>query len=186
MNYGLIFLGAGMISSRAQGAAIRRYGAAHNLGLGKNISYRDISDIAFLKPGDGLIIFAWNYVATDRANMNKFISYLLQNHIRIYSTTSPHCIDSHADFTQFQNAFNLYEDIRFSLASSRSLNGAARRIANGNAPGRHRGSKNVRHILDGRESIIRSMYSGGSSIYAIAKKMQVSPPTIKRFLITQS
>lgn len=52
--------------------------------------------------------------------------------------------------------------------------------------GRRVGAKNLTHVLDGKEQIVLDMHNSGVSMYAIAKKLRVSAPTIRRFLIAHN
>lgn len=185
MIYGLVFLGHTTISSQAQREGILQCARKYKLNIDKFISYKTLPNFNTFQPGDTIIVFAWNCIGKDWLCINNFIKYLLQNSICFYSATSSHCVDQTRDFSQLEYAFNLYEDIRFNFLSGKNINGVKTRIANGNSAGRVMGSKNKRHVLDGKEKTILQMFSSGASMYAISKKLKVSAPTIKRFLVVQ-
>gem|GEM_PF-6528085 len=79
-------------------------------------------------------------------------------------------------------AFSMYEEIRTSFLSNKAIESAKKRTISG----RQLGSRNVKHVLDGKEKTILKMHQDGISMYAIAKKLKVSAPTIKRFLVSQN
>lgn len=184
--YGLVFQRAPNATSHEQRDAIANYADKHFLKIDKFIMYNEQPDITLFRRGDSVIFFAWNCICNKRTLLNSIILHFLRNNIRMYSTTCAYCIDDTTDFKQFEYAFNLYESIRFSFLSSKNVSGAKLRVANGHSPGRPFGAKNKRHVLDGKEKAILNLYSDGASMYAIAKKMKVSPTTIKRFLRAQS
>ena len=186
MIYGLIFTGNTIVTSQDQRDAIVAYANKHNLKIDQFILYNERPDMTLFEPGDSVVFFAWDCICNKRTFLNTIVQHFLKNNICMYSTTSAYCIDDKTNFKQFEYAFNLYEDIRFRFLSGKSIGGAKVRVTNGHAPGRPFGSKNKRHVLDGKGKAILHMYSNGASMYAIAKKLKVSAPTIKRFLSTQS
>lgn len=186
MIYGLIFLRHPVLTSQEQRDGIINYAKLHGLQIDKFISYNERPDITLFHAGDSIVLLAWNCICAKRSVLNTLVKYFLKNNIKLYSATSGYCIDNTVDFGAFEYAFNLYEDIRFNFLSAKSTAGVRVRVANGYAPGRHLGSKNKRHVTDGKETEILNMYSAGHSMYAIAKKLKVSAPTIKRFLSTQN
>lgn len=186
MIYGLILLGHTKISTQKQRASILEFATEKHFHIDKFISFEDRPDLSQFKSGDTIICYAWNCLCKKRAFLRVFIKHLLENSIYVYSATSRYCIDKQADIKTIKHAFELYEDIRFNFLSNKSLEGAIVRVQNGHEPGRRPGSRNVRHILDGKEKAILKMAANGSSMYAIAKKMKVSAPTIKRFLVSHN
>lgn len=182
MIYGLIFHNASNITSQEQRDAIVRYADKNHLKIEQFIFYNDRPDITLFKSGDSVIFFAWCCICDKRTLLKSLLQHFLKNNIRVYSTTSAYCVDGAIDFKQLEYAFNLYEDIRSNFISNKNRAGAKRRVANGYALGRPQGAKNKRHVLDGKEKQILKMYSNGASMYAIAQKLKVSGPTIKRFL----
>lgn len=186
MIYGLILLKHAKTSTQKQRAGILGVATEKHFHIDKFISFEDKPDLSLFKPKDTIICYAWNCLCKKRTFLRLFIKYVLENNIYICSATSKYCIDKQADIKTFERAFELYEDIRFNFLSNKSLEGVVVRVQNGHEPGRKTGSRNVRHILDGKEKAILKMYADGCSMYAIAKKIKVSAPTIKKFLVSQS
>lgn len=186
MIYGLIFLGHAKAGADVQRNKLLDFAKKRNLKIDRFISYEDSPNFADFLPGDTVICYAWNCICKTKPGLNTFLRYAIKNKICIFSVTSKYGIGQSVDWTQLENAFDLYEDIRFNFLSHKNTAAASRRVENGHAPGRPMGSKNTKHILDGKEKAILDMYNSGASMYAISKKMQVSAPTIKRFLTTQN
>ena len=183
MIYGLILLKHAKLSTQKQRAGIVEFATTKCLCIDKFISFEDRPDLSQFKQGDTIICYAWNCLCKKQSFLRMFVKYILENNIYLYSATCKYCIDKQADIKNIKYAFELYEDIRFNFLSNKSLEGAVVRVQNGHEPGRKTGSKNIRHILDGKEKEVLKMASDGCSMYAIAKKMKVSAPTIKRFLV---
>ena len=117
--------------------------------------------------------------------MRELIPYILKNNIYLYSATSKYCIKPGTNIKAFEYAFALYEDIRFNFLSNKSLEGIQTSIKKGYKPGRQIGSRNKKHVLDGKEKQIMKLYSEGISMNEIARQMDVSAPTIKKFLVSK-
>lgn len=186
MVYGLVFLGNVAVSSQTQRDGITEYAKKHNICIDKFVSYQVKPDITMFKSGDVVVLFAWNCICKERTVLNNFIRHFLKNNICLYSATSAYCLGNGRDFKLFEYAFNFFEDVRFNFVSGRSIDGIKTRAANGKLIGRRKGAKNKRHVLDGKEETLLRMYSDGASLYSIAKKLKVSAPTVKRFLVARS
>ena len=182
MVYGLIFSGHTKFSAKEQRNKISLFAKKHNITINDFISFNNNPNILMFKPGDTIICYAWNCLCKETTFLRIFIQHIIKNGVYLYSTTSKFYIDKTTDINAVKYAFAMYEDIRFNFWSYKSSASACKRIASG----RRVGSKNKKHVLDGKEKAIWDMYNSGSSMYAIAKKMRVSAPTIKNFLTTQS
>lgn len=185
MFYGLILLKHTKISTQKQRADILRVAKEKNFHIDKFILSEDRPELSQFKSGDTIVCSAWSCLCKKRTFLRVFIKYILDNSIFLYSATSGYCVDKTADIKSINYAFSLYEDIRFNFLSHKNIEAAVARVQNGHEPGRKTGSRNMRHILDGKEKAILKMVANGSSMYAIAKKMKVSAPTIKRFLVSK-
>ena len=113
------------------------------------------------------------------------MQYLFKNKIYVYSATSKYCVDESVDINGLVYGFNMYDDIWNTFISYKNTCGARTRVKNGYSPGRPVGAKNYSHVLDGKENMVLDMFAKGASMYAIAKKTNVSTMTIKRFLDSQ-
>lgn len=81
-------------------------------------------------------------------------------------------------------AFSLSAEIERNLISQRTREALARLRADGRTLGRHFGSKNKKHVLDGRERDVLQLIHRGVPKTHIAKRMGVSIFTIYQFLKT--
>ena len=186
MIYGLIFLGHNKHNSHVQRDALMQFAKEHHLTIDKFISFDKNPDISIFKPNDTIICYGWDCLCNDRNFLREFIQYLLNNNVFIYSVQSKYHIDKTMDMNALKYAFNMYMDIRFNFISNKNINGARQRVANGHAPGRPHGARGVNHIMDGKGATALKMHRDGFSMYAIARELGVSAPTIKRFLVAQN
>lgn len=182
MIYGLVFLGHTRVSPADQRGGILQFSRKHEMPIDEFVSFDINPGLLNFKPGDTIICYAWNCLCRDMAFLRMFVQHAAKNGISIYSTTSKYHIDASMDMNAIAYALAMYEDMRFNFWSNKSVEGATKRIVSG----RRAGSKNKSHILDGREKVVCDMYAAGFSMYAIAKKLKVTAPTIKRFLASQS
>lgn len=181
MIYGLIFLNH-RTSAIAQRQSIVQFAENKGYTIDDFLSYSDLPDLTRVKPGDSVIFYAWYCVGKTRPQLKKTIKYLIENRIYFYSATSDFCADQKFNFDQLAHAFALYEDMRFNFISDKNLDAVNRRIAMGCPSGRHKGTKNKRHVWDAYESQILSMYKSKQSMYSIAKELKLTAPAVKRCL----
>jgi len=186
MVYGVIFLEYAKASAQSQREGIQRFAEKRGLAIDELVSYTDNPRVIRFRTGDTIICYAWNCIYNSKFFFDTFIPYILRNRIYLFSVTSKYSIDESTDYDMFARAFAIYQDAQFDFLSYKNAKGATKRAINGNPPGRHPGSKNLKHVIDGKEKIVRDMFAGGTSIYAIAKKTHMSAPTIKRFLVSQN
>ena len=83
-------------------------------------------------------------------------------------------------------AFSLSAEIERNLISQRTKEALARLKAEGHKLGRRHGSRNKKHILDGKEQEIIKLSAGGMSKIKIARQMGVSLTTIYNFFSEQA
>ena len=183
MNYGLIFTKHIKANDTEQRNKITQFASGQKIPVDKFISFDKNPDFSVFRPNDTIICYAWDCLCHTQDFLRKFIRYILTNGIFLYSTTSKYHIDKKTDADALRYAFDMYEDIRFNFVSRKNLQSAQTKIANGLAIGRPSGTKNASHVLDGKEATVLEMYKNRVSMYAIAKTVNVSVPTIKRFLI---
>ena len=182
MIYGLIFLEHTQFSAQDQRSSVLHFAKKKNLSIDEFVSFNNNPNILMFNPGDTIICHSWNCLCKETPFLRIFVQHLAKRGVYVYSTTSKYHIDTNLDMETLQYAFAMYEDIRVNFWSNKTIESAKKRTVSG----RQVGSKNKTHILDGKEMVVWNMYNNGASMYAIAKKMKVSAPTIKRFLTTQS
>lgn len=102
--------------------------------------------------------------------------------VKVYTVKDNYELGDNIQSKVLAFAFALSAEIERDLISQRTKEAMARRRACGLYTGRKPGAKNLRHKLDGKENVIKSMLSKGYSRRQIAKKLKVSPTTINTFL----
>lgn len=182
MVYGLIFEGHKSLSAQDQRSGILQFAGLHEIPVDKFISFNSNPNILLFQSGDTVVCYAWSCLCQKMSFLRAFIMHLVRNGVNLYSVTSEYHIDSTMDMNALGYAIAAYEDIRFNFWSNKTAESATKRAFSG----RRIGDRNKTHILDGREKAVWDMYNNGFSMYAIAKKMKVSAPTIKRFLSSQN
>ena len=186
MVYGFVFLKHLKYSAQHQRDGINAFVKKHKQTIDKFISFDKNPYVSILQSGDSVICYSWDCLCAERSFLRQMIQYLFKHKIYVYSTTSKYYIDKFIDINALLYGFNMYDDIWNTFISYKNICGAKTRVENGHSPGRPVGAKNYKHVLDGKEKIVLNMFSNGASMYAIAKKMNVSAMTIKRFLTTQN
>lgn len=186
MIYGFVFFGHLSHAVQKQRRCISAFAKQHKQNIDKFVVFDKNPDISMLKPGDVVICYSWECLCSERAFLRQMIQYLMEHRIYLYSATSKYCIDKAMNWDGLGYGFGMYDDMLNTFASYKSIRGVKTRVANGHAPGRRVGAKNLTHVLDGKEQIVLDMHNSGVSMYAIAKKLRVSAPTIRRFLIAHN
>lgn len=79
-------------------------------------------------------------------------------------------------------AFGLSAQIERDLISQRTKEGLARRVAEGQKLGRHKGGHNSHYKLTGKEKLIQTMLDYGYSKAAICRKLKCNPKTLDEHL----
>ena len=79
-------------------------------------------------------------------------------------------------------AFGLVAELEREMISKRTKEALQRRKADGKAIGRQAGSKNKRHVLDGKEQKIIALLKSGKKKATIAKKLKISRGTLYNFI----
>ena len=79
-------------------------------------------------------------------------------------------------------AFGLVAELEREMISKRTKEALQRRKMNGQAIGRRKGSKNKRHVLDGKGDKIIALLNAGVSKTKIAKTMKISSGTLYDFI----
>ena len=83
-------------------------------------------------------------------------------------------------------AFGLVAELEREMISKRTKEALRRRKMNGQAIGRRKGSKNKRHVLDGKEDKIIALLNAGVAKTKIAKDLKISNGTLYDFIKKQA
>ena len=100
----------------------------------------------------------------------------------MYIRYKANTVDKDCNFEHLNAAFLLFEDIRFRFLSVQNTKVVQNRVR----AGRYRGNANQKHVWDGLEQNILSMYDEGKTMYAIGKKLNLTPSSVRRFLISKN
>lgn len=182
MVYGMILLGHIKWEPTEQRVGIQNFAKKIGLKVDKFFSYAENADFSGIRNNDTVIFYDWSCICSSRKDINKVVGQLVKNHIYVYSAQSKYRIDKHCNFDQLNAAFLLFEDIRFRFLSVQNTKVVQKRVRSG----RYRGSANQKHVWDGLEQDILSMYEAGNTMYAIGKKLKLTSSSVRRFLISQN
>ena len=186
MVYGMILLEHIKWKPTEQRVGIQAFARKNGLKIDQFLSYFPNPNILNIKSGDTVVFYDWSCICNSRKYLNVFLEHLINKHVCIYSVQSKYNIDENTNFDQLVNAFNFFEDIRFRFLSNQNTKVVQSRIAQGQPAGRHKGSKNKTHVWDEHEAEILLMHADGFSMYAIAKKMNINAPAVRRCLIANN
>ena len=165
-----------------QRIGIQAFAKKIGLKIDKILSYTEKPDFSGIKNNDTIIFYDWSCICNSRKDISKYVGQFVKNHIYVYSAQSKYRIDKDCNFDQLNAAFLLFEDIRFRFLSVQNTKVVQKRVRSG----RYRGSANQKHVWDGLEQDILSMYDEGKTMYAIGKKLNLTPSSVRRFLISQN
>lgn len=182
MVYGMILLGHIKWDQNEQRFGIRAFAKKIGLKVDSFFSYTENVDFSDVRNNDTVIFYDWSCICNSRKDISKFIGQFVKNHIYVYSAQSKYRIDKHCNFEQLNAAFSLFEDIRFRFLSVQNTKVVQSRVRSG----RYRGGTNQKHVWDGLEQNILSMYEAGNTMYAIGKKLKLIPSSVRRFLISKN
>ena len=182
MVYGMILLGHIKWDQNEQRFGIRAF--AKKIGLKVDSFFLTQKMWIFRTLGIMIQLFFMigAVICNSRKDISKFIGQFVKNHIYVYSAQSKYRIDKHCNFEQLNAAFSLFEDIRFRFLSVQNTKVVQSRVRSG----RYRGGTNQKHVWDGLEQNILSMYEAGNTMYAIGKKLKLIPSSVRRFLISKN
>ena len=182
MVYGMILLEHTKWEPTEQRVGIQAFAKKIGLKIDKILSYMEKPDFSGIKNNDTIIFYDWSCICNSRKDISKYVEQFVKNRIYVYSARSEYCIDKRCNFEYLKYAFLLFEDIRFRFLSVQNTKVVQNRVH----AGRYRGSANQKHVWDGYESQILSMYDEGKTMYAIGKKLNLTPSSVRRFLMSQN
>ena len=182
MVYGMILLEHTKWEPTEQRVGIQAFAKKIGLKIDKILSYTEKPDFSGIKNNDTIIFYDWSCLCNSRKDISKYIEQFVKNHIYVYSAQSKYRIDKDCNFEHLNAAFLLFEDIRFRFLSVQNTKVVQNRVR----AGRYRGNANQKHVWDGLEQNILSMYDEGKTMYAIGKKLNLTPSSVRRFLISKN
>ena len=135
-----------------------------------------------LKKGDVLICTEISRLGRNILQIMTMLNICMNKEVQVWTIKDRYRLGADIQSKVLAFAFSLSAEIERNLISQRTKEALARIKASGRKLGREFGTKNKRHILDGREDEIISLYQGGMKKAQIARIMKVSSKTIYNFL----
>ena len=126
-----------------------------------------------LKKGDTLICSE-----ISRLEVMSILNTLMQKKITVLTVKEKYELGNNIQSQILAFAFGLSAQIERDLISQRTKEGLARRVAEGQKLGRHKGGHNSHYKLTGKEGLIKTMLEYGYSKAAICRKLKCNPKTL--------
>ncbi|MBR1600518.1 MAG: master DNA invertase Mpi family serine-type recombinase [Alphaproteobacteria bacterium] len=135
-----------------------------------------------LRKGDILICSEISRLGRNLLQIMTILNICLSKDVQVWTIKDNYRLGTDIQSKVLAFAFGLAAEIERNLISQRTKEALARIKASGRKLGRAYGSKNKKHILDGREQMVNELISKGVPKTQIAKIMGVSMFTIYQFL----
>ena len=137
-----------------------------------------------LKSGDILICSEISRLGRNLLQIMTILNICMEKGAQVWTIKDNYRLGADIQSKVLAFAFSLSAEIERNLISQRTKEALARIKASGRKLGREFGSKNKRHILDGKEQDVIKLLNKGIPKTQIAKIMNVSIFTIYNFLKT--
>lgn len=142
--------------------------------LGRNLSKMQKNDI--------IICSELSRLGRNLLMIMSILNYCMEKEIKIWTIKDNYRLGDDITSKVLAFAFGLSAEIERNLISQRTKEALARKKSEGIVLGRPKGSKSKKYKLTGKETIIISELSSGSSITKLAKKLGVSRTTLTCFM----
>ncbi len=194
MVYGYIRVSTDSQDCENQKIGIERKAHALGLEIGRYIQDRGISGLREpdaralggclrrLHTGDVIICSELSRLGRRIFMIMRILEHCMNCGAKLYTVKDGYVLDDNIQAKVLAFAFGLVAEIERDLISQRTREALAARRASGLPVGRHLGSVNRAHKLDGLADCIDAMLRAGCSRRKIAAHLKVSPQTICRFL----
>ena len=137
-----------------------------------------------LKEGDILKCSELSRLGRKLFMIMKILEYCMNVGVRIYTVKDGYELADNIQSKVLAFAFGLSAEIEHDLISLRTKEALTVLKSQGRKLGRTCGSKNRRHLLEGKESVIKEMLDSFISKREIARRLGVSVSTLDRFIKT--
>ena len=135
-----------------------------------------------LKKGDILICSEISRLGRNLLQIMTILNICMQREAQVWTIKDNYRLGSDIQSKVLAFAFGLSAEIERTLISQRTKEALARLKSSGRKLGRVAGSRNKKHILDGREHDVQKLLDKGIAKTQVAKLMNVSIYTIYAFL----
>lgn len=137
-----------------------------------------------LKQGDILISSEISRLGRNLLQIMTILNICMKKGAQVWTIKDNYRLGSDIQSKVLAFAFGLAAEIERNLISQRTKEALARIKASGRKLGRVHGSKNKKHVLDGKEDQVLILINKGISKTKVAKTMGVSTRTIYNFLLS--
>lgn len=135
-----------------------------------------------LKKDDILICYEISRLGRNLLQVMTILNFCMQKEIQVWTIKDNYRLGADIQSKVLAFAFSLSAEIERNLISQRTKEALSRIKASGRKLGRQFGSRNKKHILDGKEKDILKLINKGLPKKQIAKLMRVSIFTLYQFL----
>lgn len=135
-----------------------------------------------LKPGDVLIVSELSRLGRRLLMIMKILEHCMRVGVKIYTVKDCYELTDNIQSKVLAFAFGLSAEIEHDLISLRTKEALTALKSQGRKLGRAFGSKNKKHLLDGKENLVRKLLDSLISKRQIARQLQVSVSTLDRFI----
>ena len=135
-----------------------------------------------LKKDDILICSEISRLGRNLLQVMTILNFCMQKEIQVWTIKDNYRLGADIQSKVLAFAFSLSAEIERNLISQRTKEALSRIKASGRKLGRQFGSRNKKHILDGKEKDILKLINKGMPKKQIAKLMRVSIFTLYQFL----
>lgn len=135
-----------------------------------------------LKKDDILICSEISRLGRNLLQVMTILNFCIQKEIQVWTIKDNYRLGADIQSKVLAFAFSLSAEIERNLISQRTKEALSRIKASGRKLGRQFGSRNKKHILDGKEKDILKLINKGLPKKQIAKLMRVSIFTLYQFL----
>ena len=135
-----------------------------------------------LKKDDILICSEISRLGRNLLQVMTILNFCMQKEIQVWTIKDNYRLGADIQSKVLAFAFSLSAEIERNLTSQRTKEALSRIKASGRKLGRQFGSRNKKHILDGKEKDILKLINKGLPKKQIAKLMRVSIFTLYQFL----
>ena len=135
-----------------------------------------------LKKGDILVASEISHLGRNMLQIMSILHHCMKNEVQVWTIKDNYRLGADIQSKVLAFAFGLSAEIERNLISQRTKEALARIKADGKKLGRVYGSKNKKHILDGKEQSVLKLIHKGVPKTQVAKIHCVSIYTIYEFL----
>lgn len=169
--------------AKSLGLSIERYIEDHGVSGTKEPKDRALGGcLKKLRAGDVIICSELSRLGRKLFMIMRILEHCMNCGAKVYTVKDGYELGDNIQSKVLAFAFSLSAEIERELISQRTRESLARIKAQGRKLGRAIGSKNKAYKLDGKEDAVRNLLESGESKRKIAKVLNVSTPTLYRFI----